>query len=117
MVQKIIIRALGIWLILSTIFLRTSNAYVLNFLAVGIIAAISGLTLTVKKTIEGWTGAVLGIWLIISAFIPVFEATPCKYCNAIIIGAIFIVIGFAKIKEEESVTLFADDSKTHTYRY
>jgi len=118
MVQKIIIGTLGIWLLVSAILLQSATANAINILAVGIISAISGFTLTVKKTFEGWTGAILGLWLIISAFISSIEITPCKYCNAFIIGVIFIVIGFAKIrKDEDPITSYDYHNKYHTHEY
>ena len=118
MVQKKIIGTLGIWLLVSAMLLQSAAANTANLIIVGIISAISGLTLTVKKSIEGWIGAVLGIWLIISAFIPSLEIIPCKYCNAFIIGAVFIVIGFAKIKEHEDlIKPFNYNNKIHSHRY
>ena len=118
MVQKKIIGTLGIWLMLSSLLLAASSANIINLIIIGIFSAISGLTLTVKKSIEGWTGAILGLWLIISAFIPSIETIPCKYCNAFIIGAIFIVIGFAKIKgHEDLIKPFDYNNKIHSHRY
>lgn len=103
MVQKIIIGILGTWLILSALILQADPANNINFLIVGIVSAISGLTLTVKKQGEGWTGAILGLWLIISAFTPIVETMACKYCNNFLIGTIFIVIGLSKFKKEEDL--------------
>ncbi len=99
MVQKKIIGILGIWLMFSAILLQTDKASIINFLIVGIISAIAGFTLAVKKRGEGWTGAIFGLWLIISAFIPIIETLPCKYCNNFLIGTIFIVIGLSKLKK------------------
>ena len=118
MVQKIIIGTLGIWLMLSAIILQTATANIINFLIVGIISAIAGLTLTVKKSIDGWLGAVLGLWLIISSFIPFIETLPCNYCNHFLIGTIFIVLGLSKMKKEEDLmTPYNYNNKLHTHRY
>jgi len=118
MLQKKIIGMLGIWLFLSAIVLQATMSNIINFLIVGIISAISGFTLTVKRTVEGWTGAILGLWLIISAFIASIETVPCKYCNAFIIGIIFIVIGFARFNKEEDPMIPNNyHHKIHTHRY
>jgi len=115
MVQKKIIEILGIWLMISAILLQAAEANIINFLIVGIISAIAGFTLTVKKRGEGWTGAILGLWLIISAFIPLIETLPCKYCNNFLIGTIFIVIGLSKFnKEEDLLTPYDYNNKIHT---
>ncbi len=117
MLQKKIIGTLGIWLLVSSVLFQSIQANITNLIIVGIISAISGLTLTVKKSIEGWIGAVLGIWLIISAFIPSLEIIPCKYCNAFISGIIFILIGFVKSKEEEDLITPHDyHNNIHTHR-
>lgn len=107
MVQKKIIGALGVWSLVSAIILQSAAANTTNLIIVGIISAISGLTLTVKKSIEGWIGAVLGLWLIISAFIPSLENIPCKYCNTFTAGIVFILIGFVKSKKEEEEDFIA----------
>lgn len=117
MVQKKIIGALGIWLLISAIILRSMDTEIINILIVGVIATISGLTLTAKKTFPGWIGAVLGLWLIVSAFIPSTETIPCKYCNTFLIGAIFIVIGIIKFKKEVNLTKpYNYNNKMHTHR-
>ena len=118
MIQKKILGTLGVWLLVSAMLMQSGPANTTNLIIVGVISAISGLTLTVKKSIEGWTGALLGLWLIISAFIPSIQTIPYKYCNAFIIGAIFIVIGFAKIKgHEDLIKPFGYNNKVHFHRY
>ncbi|MFA3781605.1 hypothetical protein ABRY23_00910 [Melioribacteraceae bacterium 4301-Me] len=101
MIQKKIIGILGVWVIVSTILLRSTEANTLNIIVIGVISAISGMTLTLKKSFESWVGAILGLWLIISAFIPSLERVPCKYCNAFAIGITFVVIGFIKFRKKE----------------
>ena len=117
MVQKKIIGTLGIWLLLSAMLLQSTAANITNLIIVGIISAISGLTLTVKKSFEGWLGAAIGLWLIISAFIPSLENIPCKYCNAFITGIIFIITGFGKSKEgKDLITPHDYHNNIHTHR-
>ena len=118
MVRKKIIGTLGIWLLVSAILFQSAGANTINLIIIGIISAISGLTLTVKRTVEGWIGAIVGLWLIISAFIPSFESIPCKYCNAFTTGIIFIAIGFTNFKKEEDlITPYDYHNKIHTRRY
>ena len=118
MVRKKIIGTLGIWLLVSAILLQSAAANTTNLIIVGVISAISGLTLTLKKSFESWIGTALGLWLIISAFIPSLEIIPCKYCNSFIAGMIFIVIGFTKFKKEEDLlTPYDYHNKIHTHRY
>ena len=117
MVQKKIIATLGIWLLISAILFQTDSANVINLIIVGVISAISGFTLSVKKSFEGWTAAIIGLWLIISAFIPSIENIPCKYCNSFIAGIIYLLIGFAKFKNEEDImTPYDYHNKIHTDR-
>ena len=103
MVQKKIIGILGILLILSALILQDDKANDITFLIVGIISAIAGLTLSVKKQSEGWTVAILGLWLIVSAFIPFIDVFPCKYCNDLLIGTIFFAIGRPKINKDKNL--------------
>ncbi|HUX61444.1 MAG TPA: hypothetical protein VMV32_09055 [Ignavibacteriaceae bacterium] len=118
MVQKKIIGLLGIWLTLSTFIFHTADGNLLNFLLVGILSAISGLTLTVKKTVKGWISGSIGLWLIISAFIPFIAKIPWRYINSTIIGVLFILIGIVNFEKEIDLTKpYKYDSKIHTNRY
>lgn len=114
MLQKKIIGILGIWLLVSAILLQSAQSNVINLIIVGIVSAIAGLTFTVKKTFEGWIGAVLGLWLIISAFIPSLENVPCRYCNIFATGVVLIIIGFSRAKEKvDSTKFYEDNSQFH----
>ncbi len=117
MIQKKIIGVIGIWLLVSAILLQSDTANTMNLIIVGIISAISGFTLTLEKSIESWIGAALGLWLIISAFIPSLENVPYKYCNAFAVGIIFILVGFVKTKEDEDlITPYNYNNKVHSHR-
>ncbi len=94
---------LGIWLLLSTILFHFHEAGIINFIVVGIISAVAGFTLSAKKTFEGWVGAVLGIWLIFSAFIPSIGTIPSNYYNAFITGLLFILIGFVTLENKSGL--------------
>ncbi len=117
MIQKKILGMLGIWLLVSAMLLQSASANTTNLIFVGVISAISGLTLTLKKSFESWIGAALGLWLIISAFIPSLGNVPCKYCNTFISGIIFILIGFVKSKEgKDLVTPHDYHNNIHAHR-
>ena len=118
MVQKKIIGLLGIWLIISIFIFQAANENLLNLLFSGILSAISGLTLTVKKTVKGWISGSLGLWLIISAFTPFITKIPWRYINSSIIGVLFILIGFVNFEKEIDLAKpYSYDSKVHTNRY
>ena len=118
MVQKKIIGLLGIWLIISTFIFQATDENLLNFLFVGILSAISGLTLTVKKTVKGWISGSLGLWLIISVFIPFFSKIPWRYINSSIIGVLFILIWLMSFEKEIDLTKpYKFDNKVHIHRY
>ncbi len=110
MVQKKIIGLLGIWLIMSTFILNTADKNLLNFLFIGILTSISGFTLTVKKTVKGWISGSLGLWLIISAYIPFITKIPWRYINSSIIGILFILIGLVNFEKKFDGT---DSDKYH----
>jgi uncharacterized membrane protein YfcA len=114
MLQKKIMGMLGVWLLVSVIVLQSTKSDITNLIIVGVITTISGLTLTLKKYIESWIGAILGLWLIISAFIPSIQNVPCKYYNVIIIGIIFILIGFVRHKGKiDSINQYKHSSQFH----
>ena len=118
MVQKKIIGLLGIWLIISAFIFQTAEQNLLNFLFIGVLSAISGLTLTVKKTVRGWISGSLGLWLIISAFTPFIVKIPWRYINSSIIGVLFIFIGLVNFEKEIDLTKpYKYDNKVHTNRY
>ncbi len=118
MIQKKIIGLLGIWLIISAFIFQTADENLLNFLFIGVLSAISGLTLTVKKTVIGWISGSLGLWLIISAFTSFIAKIPWRYINSCITGALFILIGLVNFRKEiDLIKPYKYDNKIHINRY
>ena len=117
MIQKKILGTLGVWLLVSAMLMQSGPANTTNLIIVGVISAISGLTLTLKKSFESWIGAALGLWLIIAAFIPSIGNVPSKYYNAFALGIVFMIIGFVKEKEDEDlITPYNYQNKIHSHR-
>jgi len=65
-----------------------------NDLIVGVIVGIAGFTMIKEKSWQGWTAGILGIWLIIAAFIPSLQAHAGNMWNCIIVGVLLMVAGF-----------------------
>ncbi len=116
MVQKKIIGLLGIWLLISAFIFQAADKNLLNFLFVGILSTISGLTLTMKNAVKGWISGSLGLWLIISAFIPFIAKIPWRYINSSIIGVLFILMGFINFEKIEVTKSYKYYNNIHIHR-
>jgi len=86
---------LGIWLIVAGFVLKTppKTANFWNDLIVGIIVAILAYISTTTKRVICWINVVLGIWLIIAAFLPSIVGTKTgNLWNDLIVGIVVLIV-------------------------
>jgi hypothetical protein len=85
---------LGIWLTITPFFVAYPEFYAWNNFIAGIIIGIPGLSMIDVKLWQGWLFFWLGIWLIISSFIPGLHQGTGVYFNNIICGIIAMTTAF-----------------------
>jgi hypothetical protein len=83
----------GLWIVLSAFLGLGDQGYFWNDVLAGAIGVGSGLALTRDSTWEGWTVAVLGLWMAIASIIPALHAGAGVYWNNILVGAAVAVLG------------------------
>ncbi|PLV57578.1 SPW repeat protein [Thermotoga sp. SG1] len=98
----------SIWLIVSALIPGISGskgANLANFLIVGIIFLITGLTSLKDSRVPAWVVLLTGIWLIISAFIPgITGSRGAAIANGIIFGVLDLVLSFYLRKRKEQTS-------------
>ncbi|AJG40666.1 MULTISPECIES: SPW repeat domain-containing protein [Thermotoga] len=98
----------AIWLIVSVLIPGISGskgANLANFLVVGIIFLITGLTSLKDSRVPAWIVLLTGIWLIISAFIPgITGSRGAAIANGIIFGVLDLILSFYLKKKKEQTS-------------
>ncbi|MDK2785621.1 MAG: hypothetical protein PWQ80_300 [Thermotoga sp.] len=98
----------AIWLIVSVLIPGISGskgANLANFLIVGIIFLITGLTSLKDSRVPAWIVLLTGIWLIISAFIPgITGSRGAAIANGIIFGVLDLILSFYLKKKKEQTS-------------
>jgi hypothetical protein len=61
----------------------------------GVIVAVLGFALARIAPVHGIVSGILGLWLIISAFLPDLQVRPGAWWNDIIVGVILAIAGFS----------------------
>ncbi len=96
--------ALGIWLVIAAFIpgiTASRSGSLWNDLIVGVLVAIFAfMSIKAKKAIC-WINAILGIWLVIAAFIPMSKSG--NLWNDLICGIIILIVGITTaLKKEEA---------------
>jgi len=79
----------GLWLIISPFLLGFSGGAATNAIIVGIVVAVLSLVHSMSTTEASWIGyvnTILGVWLIVTAFM--MMATAAVFWNSLILGII-----------------------------
>ena len=88
----------AIWLIVASLIpgIVSSKGWNLaDFLIVGIVFLITGIAMLKGPKAVGWVVLIIGIWLIISAFIPgITGAKGASMANGLIFGIIALILSF-----------------------
>jgi uncharacterized RDD family membrane protein YckC len=86
---------LGLWLIIVAFLGFGPSGNLWNDLVVGLIVAVTSLTILKEKPWQGWLAVIFGAWMIIAAFVPtLIDGTGYVY-NDFISGIIIAIAGFA----------------------
>lgn len=95
MLRGWIIGILGVWLFILPFFAEypAFSAWWNTFL-VGIVIVGIGLSMVNIKHWQGWISVWLGLWLILSSFLPILHHGTGFYINNIICGIIGMIAGF-----------------------
>lgn len=102
MLQNLSIGILGVWLFISGFLGYSFSGNMYNYLIVGILSAVLSLSILSDESKKGWVGGFVGMWLIITAFIPTLTTGIGNIINAVVCGIILMVIGFMPfIKKSE----------------
>ncbi len=77
---------LGLWAAASAFLGFGSEGYLWNNLLVGLFVLFAGVPLGTEAKWEGWTEGVLGLWLILAAFLPGLREGAAVMWNNVIVG-------------------------------
>ncbi|MCD6245378.1 SPW repeat protein [candidate division WOR-3 bacterium] len=99
--------ALGIWLVIAAFIpgiTASKSGSLWNDLIVGVLVAIFAFMAIGAKKAICWINAILGIWLVIAAFIPgIVGSKSGNLWNDLISGIIILIVGiYAALKKEEA---------------
>ncbi len=94
MKSNLIYKLAGIWLVLTAFFSLPPIFVMFNYLLIGIAVMASGIIIRSKDTLIRMIIANIGLWLIISAYIPHLLVKPASVWNELISGVILIVLGY-----------------------
>lgn len=97
-----IIAILGVWVLLTPFAGFGHRAILWNDLLVGAVLAVTGFTLVKSAAWQGWTAGVLGLWLIVAAFIYGLHVEAGLLWNNVLVGAVTAIAGFATIGRREA---------------
>jgi hypothetical protein len=93
-----VILILSIWLIIASFIpgiVGSKGANLADFLIVGLIVLILGALMIKTSKIGGWIELLVGIWLVISAFIPGITGSKAgAMVNGLIFGIIALIFAF-----------------------
>ncbi len=89
---------LSIWLIVASFIPAITGSKAANladFLIVGLVILIAGIFMLKTSKVAGWIELIVGIWLVISAFIPpIIGSKGGALANGLIFGIIALIFAF-----------------------
>ncbi|MCL5021170.1 MAG: hypothetical protein M1339_05830 [Bacteroidetes bacterium] len=86
---------LGLWFLLAAFLGFGPSANLWDNLIVGLVVAITSVTILKDKPWQAWLALVFSLWMIIAAFIPSMVGGAGYVYNDIISGIIIAIAGFA----------------------
>ena len=94
----------SIWLIIASLIPGIVGSKVANltdFLIVGIVLLVAGIFMLGTSKLAGWIELILGIWLIIAAFIPgITGVKGAALGNGLTVGILGLIFAFFDRKRE-----------------
>ncbi|HLV32677.1 MAG TPA: SPW repeat protein [Chitinispirillaceae bacterium] len=93
---------LGVWLFITPFFYFTPSTYAWHNFIVGLVIGFCGFSMSRVRQWEGVLSILVGLWLVISTFIPVLRMYPGVYYNNMITGALAAIAGFSAVYENVS---------------
>ena len=99
-----IIAIVSLWIILSALIGFTPMFILWSNLISGAIIAIAGFSFAKERPGFGWIAGILGLWILVSGFIPGLQTAPGLLWNGIIVGAVTAIDGFSSLGSTETST-------------
>lgn len=91
----LIVGALGLLLILAGVLGVGLQGNIWNDFIFGGLVALLGFRMAVQAPVQGIISGILGLWLIISAFVPGLQAGDSAWWDDIIVGILLAFTGFS----------------------
>ncbi|VAX18323.1 hypothetical protein MNBD_IGNAVI01-2596 [hydrothermal vent metagenome] len=91
---NLIFEVAGIWLVLMAFFNLPAIIVMFSYLLIGIIVMASGIIIRSGDILKRLIIANIGLWLIISAYIPHLLIKPGSLWNELISGIFLILLGY-----------------------
>ncbi len=99
-VASLLTAILGVWILLSPLFISVTGVALVNTLIIGALFAILGmLQLFVHNSVPSWVNGFAGMWLVVSAF--VFSVSGSMAANLIITGLVGVILALWDTNEVE----------------
>ncbi len=89
-----ILAVLGLWVAFSAFLGFGSEAYMWSNLLAGLLVLVMGVPLVTQVRWEGWAEVVLGLWLVVAAFVPGLREGTGLALNNVFVG---LVIGLTAL--------------------
>jgi hypothetical protein len=99
-----IVLIFSLWLIVASLIpgiVGSKGANIADFLIVGVVLLIAGIFMLGTSKVAGWIELLLGIWLIIAAFIPgITGSKGAALANGLVVGIIALILAFFDRKKQ-----------------
>ncbi|NPV88186.1 SPW repeat protein [Coprothermobacteraceae bacterium] len=92
-----IVSLVGVWYLVSPWIVKTAIGAMWNSIVVGILSATCAYYYSPEKSWQRWLGILLGIWVVIAAFIDPLKTGPGYMWNNVLVGMLIVVAGLAAI--------------------
>jgi len=94
----------AVWLVVASLIpgiVGSKAANITDFLIVGVVFLITGVTTISKNRTIGWVVLLIGAWLVISAFIPGITGSKAgAMTDGLIFGILTLILSFFMKKKE-----------------
>jgi hypothetical protein len=99
-IASLLTALLGVWILISPIFISVTGAALVNTLVVGaVLTGLGIMQLFIHNSVPSWVNGFAGMWLVVSAF--VFSVSSDMAANMIISGLVGVILALWDTNEVE----------------
>jgi len=101
--QGWILGIVGIWIVLTGFIGLGPDAIFWSNMLSGFVIMRVAMDLSRGKIIAGWFALFFGMWMVVTAFVPGFQAAHRLLWNALVMGVLTAVTGFVSLSYEATL--------------